>query len=243
MGLRPTHKDESHGRGSAGGTPTGRGRLPALQRLSTERSPGPDSPGRSETSRHFAGRPLGGKSNCRDSSPRQVGTQNDRRWRGALPLRSIAAFHLAAIIVDHSQATGPVHVDGRPVPRVQRSLPGVNPEEKPPRSLSADGSNDPSADGYLRACTYPLTWQCAGLVRRVASTTHHAMRAAVLQPNVRTVGEASRISAVRPSFVQVDYFRVARHPYVIGLGADPQLSSMPCPGFKFFAQSRWPDES
>ena len=57
--------------------------------------------------------------------------------------------------------------------RVQGRGPGVSTfswlGEKPKRN--------PSAEGYLRACIYPLTWRCAGLVRRVGGGTHRAMGA------------------------------------------------------------------
>jgi len=54
---------------------------------------------RSEASRQFVGRPLGNESNCRDSSPRQVGAQNDRRRSGAgdivLPCRRLVRCSVA----------------------------------------------------------------------------------------------------------------------------------------------------
>jgi hypothetical protein len=47
-----------------------------------------------------------------------------------------------------------------------------------------------------------------GAPRQGGRTAHHAMCAALLRRNLRMVGEASRISGVRPFHVNVDSFEV-----------------------------------
>jgi hypothetical protein len=56
---------------------------------------------------------------------------------------------------------------------------------------------------FLHLPRYKPTRQGAQLPRRGGRAPHHALRAALLQRNLSVVGEASRISVVRPFQVNV----------------------------------------